>query len=47
MIEAHLENVLTYCEHRITNATIEGLWDADDLTDSPTAYFLVRLRVAN
>jgi hypothetical protein len=22
-------------------------WDADDLTDSPTAYFLVRLRVAN
>ena len=25
MIEAHLENVLTYCEHRITNATIEGL----------------------
>lgn len=25
MIHAHLENVLTYCEHRITNATIEGL----------------------
>jgi transposase len=25
MIKAHLENVLTYCEHRITNATIEGL----------------------
>ena len=25
MIQAHLENVLTYCEHRITNATIEGL----------------------
>jgi transposase len=25
MIEAHLENVLTFCEHRITNATIEGL----------------------
>jgi transposase len=25
MIEGHLENVLTYCEHRITNATIEGL----------------------
>ena len=23
------------------------LWDADDLTDSPTAYFLVRLRVLN
>jgi hypothetical protein len=33
--------------------TIKGVafmacgWDADDLTDSPTAYFLVRLRVAN
>jgi transposase len=25
MIQTHLENVLTYCEHRITNATIEGL----------------------
>jgi transposase len=25
MINAHLENVLTFCEHRITNATIEGL----------------------
>jgi transposase len=25
MIQAHLENVLTFCEHRITNATIEGL----------------------
>jgi transposase len=25
MIRAHLENVLTFCEHRITNATIEGL----------------------
>jgi transposase len=25
MIQAHLENVLTYREHRITNATIEGL----------------------
>jgi transposase len=25
MIDAHLENVLTYCEHRVTNATIEGL----------------------
>jgi hypothetical protein len=24
-----------------------GNWDADDLTDSPTAYFLVRLRVLN
>jgi transposase len=25
MIKAHLANVLTYCDHRITNATIEGL----------------------
>jgi transposase len=25
MINAHLENVLTFCDHRITNATIEGL----------------------
>jgi transposase len=25
LIQSHLENVLTYCEHRITNATIEGL----------------------
>lgn len=25
MIKAHLENVLTFCDHRITNATIEGL----------------------
>jgi transposase len=25
MIRAHLDNVLTFCEHRITNATIEGL----------------------
>jgi transposase len=25
MIQSHLENVLTYCDHRITNATIEGL----------------------
>ena len=25
MIQAHLENVLTSCEHRITNATMEGL----------------------
>jgi transposase len=25
MIQTHLENVLTFCEHRITNATIEGL----------------------
>ena len=25
MIKAHLPNVLTYCDHRITNATIEGL----------------------
>jgi transposase len=25
MVNAHLENVLTFCEHRITNATIEGL----------------------
>ena len=25
MIKSHLENVLTYCDHRITNATIEGL----------------------
>jgi transposase len=25
MIQAHLDNVLTYCDHRITNATSEGL----------------------
>jgi transposase len=25
MIKAHLPNVLTYCDHRITNAAIEGL----------------------
>jgi transposase len=25
MIKSHLANVLTYCDHRITNATIEGL----------------------
>ena len=25
MIQTHLDNVLTFCEHRITNATIEGL----------------------
>ena len=25
MIKAHLANVLTYCDHRITNATSEGL----------------------
>jgi transposase len=25
LIQTHLENVLTFCEHRITNATIEGL----------------------
>ena len=25
MIQNHLENVLTYCEHRITNAATEGL----------------------
>jgi len=25
MINAHLPNVLTFCDHRITNATIEGL----------------------
>jgi transposase len=25
MIKRHLANVLTYCDHRITNATIEGL----------------------
>jgi transposase len=25
MIKSHLANVLTYCEHRITNATVEGL----------------------
>lgn len=25
MIKSHLDNVLTYCDHRITNATVEGL----------------------
>ena len=25
MIKSHLANVLTYCDHRITNATLEGL----------------------
>jgi transposase len=25
MIKTHLDNVLTYCNHRVTNATIEGL----------------------
>jgi transposase len=25
MIKSHLANVLTYCDHRITNATVEGL----------------------
>jgi transposase len=25
MIKSHLENVLTFCDHRITNATAEGL----------------------
>jgi hypothetical protein len=25
MLKNHLSNVLTYCDHRITNATSEGL----------------------
>ena len=25
MLNRHLENVLTFCDHHITNATLEGL----------------------
>ncbi len=39
MIKAHLSNVLTYCDHRITNATIEGLNSKiQTIKKTPTAF---------